>query len=138
MALINVSFLQGRDFAAPRAYWLTVVVGYGAGATVTLSGDVIRAQEIVAGTYYDSYITMSPFFTPWSKGSWRIGDIFIDQRTFVNGGTTPVFPAVNCGYGPDAARGRWCAIFAYDGGTDFYSVDLPAAPPTYWQPAPPV
>lgn len=134
MTLMNVTYTANPEFAAPRSYWQSIAVGYGAGAIATLADNVIHIHQNFTGGFIDTYITLDPRFAVWSSNRWTLDHIFLEQVSYLNGDPTPFYFHANSGWGRDDSRARWCATMAYDGSTDYYFVDLPAAPSGYWLP----
>lgn len=133
MALINVTYAKNPRFAAPRSYWRGVLVGYGPGATVTLTGNVIYVIEPIVGGVIESWITLDPRFTPWSSNNWTLDHLFIDQYSRINGGA-PLYFAATVDLGLLTPDPRFGAGFFYAGATNTYAVFFDPAPSGYWLP----
>jgi len=134
MSLTNVTYLGNPHFAAPRSYWRAIAVGYGPGASITRSGNVVHVHQNFTGGFIDTYLMLDSRFTPWSSNRWTLDHIFLEQVSYLSGDPTPQYFHANVGYGPEPGSGKWCATMAYDGGTDYYFAYLPDAPSGYWLP----
>lgn len=136
MSVPAATYTGNPRFAGPRAYWQQIAIGYGGGASIVRVADQVHVHQNFSGGYIDSFISLDTRFVAWSTTSWTLDHIFVDQVSYLNGLPTPYYFSCNIGYGPNPVTRQWCATLAYSGGTDYYFVDLPPAPTTYWQPQP--
>lgn len=129
-------YLENPRFAAPRAYWQCIAIGYGPDAVVSRADNVVHIHEDFVGGFIDTYVTLDPRFIPWSSNRWTLDFIFTDQVSYLNGNPTPLYFTCAIGFGLNPLNGHWCCTLAYPGGTDYYFSELPAAPTSYWLPIP--
>lgn len=126
------SYSPGAKQTIIRSYVRDFYVGYGAGAVISRSGNIIHVHYVAGAYFQDTYIILKEEFADWSSNCYTLDWIIEDEYTDIMGAPTHVHSnyALSCGM---AGQSGLAYVFLdYAGGAPGYVVELERGPSNYW------